>query len=286
MGIVKIGIAPRGGLGDVLMTTPAIKSIKSNNLSKELWVYCITEVHYELLKNNQYVDVLVRPEEQEKMKEEFLDSEIRFYNIGDLFPGLNEVKKKGSNILCDFFRTPYLGDNLEIYLTNEEERFGKTIMDKFRFPVTINPTSFCSKNEEWDISNWTKIISQFPQIDFIQIGKSDEQKISGAIDYRGVYNLRECIAILKNSKIYLGVDSFFGHVASAFDIKGIILFGDSSPFVYGHDNNINIYKALPCSPCFELLGGSSCPYNIACMKEISIEMVSNEIREILLNCSK
>ena len=83
-----------------------------------------------------------------------------------------------------------------------------------------------------------------------------------------------------------GVDSFFGHVASAFDITGIILFGDSSPFVYGHDNNINIYKSLPCSPCFELLGGSSCPYNIACMKEISIEMVSNEIREILLKYSK
>lgn len=286
MGIDKIGLATRGGLGDVLMTTPAIKSIKLNNFSKELWVYCINEVHYELLRNNQYIDVLVRPKEQEKMKKKFLDSEIRFYNIGDLFPGLNEVKKKGSNILCDFFRTPYLGDNLEIYLTKEEVSFGKTIMDKFPFPITINPTSFCSKNEEWDVSNWAKIISKFPQLDFIQIGKSDEQKIPGAIDYRGIYTLREYISILKSSKIYLGVDSFFGHVASAFDIKGIISFGDSSPFVYGHDNIINIYKSLPCSPCFELLGGSSCPYNIACMKEISIEMVSNEIREILLKCSK
>jgi ADP-heptose:LPS heptosyltransferase len=273
----KLAIATRGGLGDCLMMTPAIKSLKVTNPEKELWVFCITKEHYDILKGNIYIDNLLTGEKGvEIMKQNFSDGEIKYFNPPDILPSLNKINKRYSQIYCNFYKTPFLGDDLELYILEDEMlSFSKKYYSKSKLIITINPTSNCSKNEEWDIEKWGSLIKEFPKYEFIQIGLSNEEYIPGAIDFRGKFSLRETFIAVKNSILYLGVDSFFGHVSSALDVNSIILFGDSSPEIYSHDNSTVIYKNLECSPCYELLKGRNCPYNKKCMSSIQINEVAS-----------
>ena len=277
--IIKFGIATRGGLGDCLMMTPAIKSLKLSNPEKELWVFCITKEHYELLKGNVYIDNLLTGEKGvEIMKQNFSDGQIKYFNPPDILPSLNKINKRYSHLYCDFFKTPFLGDDLELYfIENEVLDFSKKYYSKSNNIITINPTSNCSKNEEWTIDKWVTLIREFPEYKFIQIGLSSEEYIPGAIDLRGKLSLREACIAVKNSILYVGVDSFFSHVSSALNVDSITLFGDSCPEIYSHDNCMTIYKNLECSPCYELLNGRSCPYNKKCMNSIQVNEVANVI---------
>ena len=259
----KLAIATRGGLGDCLMMTPAIKSLKLSNPGKELWVFCIVQAHYEILLNNKYIDYLLVGDNGIKiMQDNFPDGNIIYFNPPDLFPSLNNIKKRYSEIYCDMFKTPFLGDYLQLFIsTNEENSFFKKGLFKTDKIITVNPTSRCSKNQEWGWEKWGYLVRKFSNYKFIQIVLSDEKLINGAIDYRGKLTLRESCIAIKHSIMYIGVDSFFSHVAAAFNTNSITLFGDSSPNINSHDNSTYIFKSLSCSPCNELLNGRECPYN-------------------------
>lgn len=278
--INKIGVATRGGLGDCLMMTPAIKSLKLANPEKELWVFCITKEHFEVLKGNIYIDNLLTGEKGVKiMSRNFSDGQIKYFNPPDILPSINKIDKRYSQLYCDFFNTPFLGDDLEMYFHADEMlNFSKKYYSKSKNIITINPTSKCSKNQEWSIDKWVRLIREFPMYKFTQIGLPNEEYIDGAYDLRGKLSLRESCIAVKNSLLYIGVDSFFGHVSSALDVNSIILFGDSSPNIYSHDNSISIYKNLECSPCYELLNGRICPYNKKCMNSIQVSDVAKVIQ--------
>lgn len=275
----KLAVATRGGLGDCLMMTPAIKSLKLSNPGKELWVFCIVQAHYEILLDNIYIDSLLVGENGIKiMQDNFPDGAIIYCNPPDLFPSLNNIQKRYSEIYCDMFKTPFLGDNLQLFIsTNEENLFFEKGFIKGDQIITVNPTSRCSKNQEWDWKKWEYLVRKFSNYEFIQIGLKEEKLINGAIDYRGELTLRESCIAVKNSILYIGVDSFFSHVASAFNTNSITLFGDSSPNIYSHDNSHYIYKSFSCSPCNELLNGRECPYNKKCMHSIT----ENEVEKVM-----
>jgi hypothetical protein len=47
--------------------------------------------------------------------------------------------------------------------------------------------------------------------------------------------------------------------------------------VWGHHNNINVYKNAPCSPCLDLLSSRKCPYGNKRMNTITVEEVKTAI---------
>ena len=119
--INKLGIATRGGLGDCLMMTPAIKSLKLSNPEKELWVFCINKEHYDVLKGNVYIDNLLTGDKGvEIMKQNFSDGQIKYFNPPDILPSLNKINKRYSHLYCDFFKTPFQEDKLELYFSEAE----------------------------------------------------------------------------------------------------------------------------------------------------------------------
>jgi hypothetical protein len=85
------------------------------------------------------------------------------------------------------------------------------------------------------------------------------------------------MALLSKCHAFSGMDSFFSHCTNAFGLTGVVLFGDSSPVVWGHPNNINLYKELRCSPCIDILQGYECPYGLPCLNTIT----PNEVIEAL-----
>ena len=263
-----------GGLGDCLLLTPGIRIIKRKYPSKKIKVYCENELHYQLLFNNRNIDEFIDSKTYDENQDVFFEA-----NYSELLPSLF-FKKRASEIIGFMLLQECKDDKLDLLLTDDEKDFGKLELANYKTPVCINPSSTCSKNQEWDLNNWKELVSINNNIDFIQIGKKDEQFIRGCKDYRGI-SLRECIAILGASKAFIGVDSFWNHAAHALGIKSIILFGDSSPTIWGHENNVILYKNYKCSPCIDILFGRVCPYNNRCMNDITVDEVDVQFKKMI-----
>lgn len=263
-----------GGLGDCLLMTPAFKSIKKNNPKAHIKLKYNQPIHMDILKKNPYIDGILENQEYQENLCNIIQIDV--YNV---FPSLI-YPKKISQIICELLRTEFIDDRLELYLNEDEIHFGKSYVKRYSNVVCINPTSVCSKNQEWPIKHWEELIDKGLKMGFkfIQIGLNDETFIKGCIDLRGQFSLRENLAILNAANGYIGVDSFWAHAASALNIPAIVLFGDSTPEIWGHENNVNIYKKYECSPCFEILYGQDCPYNKKCMNDISVNDVLESFR--------
>jgi ADP-heptose:LPS heptosyltransferase len=269
-----IWIKSWGGLGDCLLMTPAIKSLKLSRKNRELHMFCISKLHREILDKNPYIDNFVEIDFYEENKEKFIEGAY-----GNIFPIIRE-NRVASEIICDMLRTPPIGDNLEIYLSEEEIEEGILIIKEFESPICISPSS-SSQNQEWEIEKWETLVKRNPKYTFIHIGTIQEPRINGTIDMRSRYFLRTYISMIKASLAYIGMDSFFNHVSSAVNTPGVILFGDSTPKIWGHYNNINIYKGLRCSPCIDTLTAARCPYGKKCMTDITVEEVELALQTAL-----
>lgn len=261
-----------GGLGDCLMLTPALRSIKTFFNDRKIVVYCSQTTHFEILKGNPFIYYYADDSFYEKNIDKFYAPDV--YNI---LPSLI-YPKKISKIICHLLNTIEVEDKLDLFLSQEEIEFGKEFKSNYCPFICINPTSKCSKNQEWPEHKWVQLVEKAKTKGFniVQVGLKEENLIKDCIDLREKFTLRESLSVLNSSIGFIGVDSFWSHAASALNVPAIVLFGDSTPEIWGHENNINIYKKYDCSPCFELLYGQTCPYNKKCMNDIEVnEVLSN-----------
>jgi ADP-heptose:LPS heptosyltransferase len=173
----------------------------------------------------------------------------------------------------------------QLFLREEENQWARAFLSEFSMPVGINPTSRSSKNQEWPIENWERLVSELNEINFIQLGSSDEPHLKGTIDLRGKTSIRESIALINNMNGYVGVDSFLGHVTGAVSTPSVILFGPSHPQVWGHPKNVNLYFKTHCSPCIDDIQDIPCPYSKECMVNITVEEVKDALLKQVFKAS-
>jgi ADP-heptose:LPS heptosyltransferase len=171
---------------------------------------------------------------------------------------------------------------IQVYLTEDEEKKGRLALAGYKNPIVIHNTSETSENKHWPLANWEQLVREMPEYTFVQLGLSGDMKVNGAIDLRGKTSFREALAILKSSMSFVGVDSSFAHATNAFDVPGVILFGATTPKVWGHGNNVNLYKSLRCAPCIDILVSSVCPYGKVCMTAISVSEVKDSLMKQLM----
>jgi len=152
-------------------------------------------------------------------------------------------------------------------------------MAPYKNTVLMHIHSRSSVNHHWPIEKWEALIEALPDCTFIQIGNKDEKYVKGSLDWRGKTQLRDAFCLIKHAHTFVGVDSSFAHATNAFGLPGVVLFGDSSPVHWGHENNINLYKKVSCSPCYYYIGSNPCPYGHECMNTIDV----HEVRAAVLH---
>ncbi|MBF0328071.1 MAG: lipopolysaccharide heptosyltransferase I [Nitrospirae bacterium] len=104
-----------------------------------------------------------------------------------------------------------------------------------------------------------------------EIVKTSEGK---AISLAGKTDLREMISIIRGARYVVSNDTGPMHIAAAFGIPVIAIFGPANPVrtgPYGR-NNVIVKADVPCSPCYK----RSCKKTI-CMDAVSVDMVYNAI---------
>lgn len=73
-----------------------------------------------------------------------------------------------------------------------------------------------------------------------QVGLKDEIQL--APDFRQNLPISEVEKLILDYDTWIGVDSFGQHLAWSLGKKGIAIFGQSDPNIFGHHENINVLK--------------------------------------------
>ncbi|MDA3814671.1 MAG: glycosyltransferase family 9 protein [Candidatus Cloacimonetes bacterium] len=168
----------------------------------------------------------------------------------------------------------------EIYLTKTEI---EAEAQKFPFPyIAICPVGkakFSANRKEWGIEKFQRVVDNFPNIKFIQIGSQNNPLMENVIDARGLA-IRESAAVLKNAGFFIGLEGGLMHLAKAVNIRSVIIYGGFiKPELSQYKENLNIVNIVDCSPCFSSEEKhTNCP-TMKCMKAISVKDVTRQIGE-------
>jgi ADP-heptose:LPS heptosyltransferase len=279
----SIHIVLTGGIGDVVLLTPTIREIKRRRPQVRLFVYAGRLEHYSVLLGNPHIHRLVLlPKAIEIIgaflyKNRCLPSRYvvpSYYHVG---PSLWRSKISASKHIANLFGIELEDVSPQLFLTDEEERFGRSITEGLKIPIAIQAKSACI-NKEWLTESWLRLVKRNLGYSFINLGLEAEEIAAATVRLPVGLSIRQRFAILKHCRAFVGIDSVMAHAAAAFRIPGVVLFGSSSFEVWGHSTNINLSQRLRCSPCIDLIGTNECPYGRPCMGEISVQNVESALR--------
>lgn len=293
---IKILIVFRYGrsIGDQLCISSLSNSIKKKNARFRI----ILIVSYpELFYNNEDIFLLFK----------FKKNKISYY----LFRLLNRIK--GSSIKEFRSKYPEEGDFtylrningqhiikamsfefLDIIKNSEIEIQNKFILSKseqmkiktkfvlpFKYAlVQSQGKSYYSTLKQWDLNKLQKVINDFPNIKWVQIGLENEFKFENVIDLRSKTSLRELGYLFSQASFLLTHEGFYSHFSSCFNLKTFVIHpGISMINNFKYPNTIHIQKIdnLDCYPCYLK---NNCPkQEQICMENISSEDVVNVIKK-------
>jgi len=84
---------------------------------------------------------------------------------------------------------------------------------------------------------WKELIGLIKE-PIVQIGvEGEEQPVS---DFRKNLSMPELRQLIKDCRVWIGVDSFFQHLAWSEGKPGIVLWSVSDPLIFGHPENRNL----------------------------------------------
>ncbi len=192
-------------------------------------------------------------------------------------------------------------DFLELWTKPEEEQSVAAILAEKGVPpssriAVIHPFSAVTQRS-WPLENFAELALRIKReagyVPVLVGGPADADLLrkamplftDGIIDLVGKCSLRETIALLKRSTLFVGNDSGIMHLAAASGTPLVALFGPQSPVKFGPWSTKArvIYKGLQCSPCRQKFFSECKPsprQRPECMETISVEEVYRESMKV------
>jgi ADP-heptose:LPS heptosyltransferase len=131
-----------------------------------------------------------------------------------------------------------------------------------------------------------KLVNKLVSRDFVVglVQHENYPDLQGDGVVRIMFPIRQVIALLKHSRGFIGIDSFLHHAAAAFDAKGVVIWGGTSPERLGYEKQKNLTKQVckmpfchrPDSYLFDMNpanGMWNCSYNQACLDHDADEII-------------
>jgi len=124
--------------------------------------------------------------------------------------------------------------------------------------VTIQVKCGWSALKDWDLTNWPELVRQLQArgLHVCQIGGPDDPKIEGVNRSLLGQSFETNLAAQAQAACHVGLDSIFNHTTAIVwrhrgaPVPSVIMFGNTSPSGSGYPHNRNLYKAMPCQPCY------------------------------------
>lgn len=185
---------------------------------------------------------------------------------------------------------------IELYLKEEEREWARKNLSKKgakeeRINIGINPGAYYGETKRWKTSGYgilANLLKKKFDANIIIFGSKDETPIAleikkfvgdSAITLAGETTLRELMAYISQLDLFITNDSGPMHIANAFGIPIVAIFGPTSPEATSpfHQPYIIVKKDVSCAPCKY----RSCPIGHICMTEISVEEVYSAVLNLL-----
>ncbi len=280
-----------GGIGDALMALPALERIKT--LYPGSAVYC--KYNYRRIFRHQPLfegfveraeDILKTPRTGYKQILNKLEGpESIIYP--DNWPPLAETTQHAINFICRGLGLEDVAEKINFKMNAADISWAAEAARQIdrKFFILHQPCPVtrcaCSKKKSWYNERWVEVVSRLKAGGYavIQLGVVFEQPIAGAIKYLGRTSIQQALALFRFAHGFIGVDSVFNHATSIADLPGVVLFGATTPRIWGYKHNINIYKGLKCQPCFDRTQSDCLKRD--CMQLISVDEVMQCVAEII-----
>lgn len=179
------------------------------------------------------------------------------------------------------------------------------------FIFTISPTVIADRDSKspqhnrslaesrtWPEQNYVDLVNQIIHSyrakvillgDAIPVGNLSEflknAENPDLISAMGQTTIGQAAALINLSDIFITNDSGLLHVAIALKKRCVGIFGSTSPkqVVGSVDSCIPVWKGLQCSPCWvhQPIHDFNCPYDLECLKSITVEDVMKAIKYLL-----
>jgi ADP-heptose:LPS heptosyltransferase len=95
------------------------------------------------------------------------------------------------------------------------------------------------KTNPKNYSYWPELIKLLDH-PVVQVGVKGEQQLVD--DFRPNLPLTELAELVHQADTWISVDSFFQHFCWDLKKYGIVIWGQSDPLIFGHEENINLLK--------------------------------------------
>lgn len=168
--------------------------------------------------------------------------------------------------------------------------------DSFKIAIAI---SAGNKIKEWGKEKIRSLIEKikkdFPSTEFYLLGVEADRSDAGFIAQElldthnlcGKFNLQEAAFIIKNTDLFIGMDSALTHIADSYDKHVINIFGptDFSELRAMNPNAVIVYhKTLDCRPCssvYRTVRGCLKTPEKECLEKISVQEVYEIVSRII-----
>ena len=305
---MKILIELPSWLGDSVMATPAIENLaiffKNSDIrilgplmSIELLKnhpkisksYVIEKNYlnlFQIIKEIGEVDIFIsfRGSFRTKFIKFFISSKSKYQFNKNFFINGHQVEKY-NNFLNNSLQINTTPSKLKIYVKSKFEKKNKTKL------LGLNPGASYGSAKRWYPKEFAKVAANLSkQYDIIIFGGPEEKDIAADIEKylneNGIYNYQnlaaktsifELINKIENLDLFITGDSGPMHIAAAFQIPTIAIFGptnDDETSQWMNQKSVIIKKDLECQPCMK----RTCPLkHHKCMKDLKAEDVLVEV---------
>lgn len=103
-------------------------------------------------------------------------------------------------------------------------------------PYSQNPPNPNPKNYLY----WNELVNLLHEHELIQIGINGEEQLCN--DFRKNLSFDQLKDLLLSSDLFISVDNFFHHFAHVYGKKGIVIWAQSDPSLFGYPEHINVLK--------------------------------------------
>jgi ADP-heptose:LPS heptosyltransferase/glycosyltransferase involved in cell wall biosynthesis len=263
-----IEVVRNGGLGDVLMCTPALRALK--RAKPDCLVRFYTYWH-EVVAGLPYIDEVhptsAAPSAAIHLSyEEFIPPYAHIASVFGHSLGIDVTDVRPDCVI----RPDLVGQFQEAWKT---------------FPrphITVNRrASRWTPNKDWPNEHWEELITRLTRtFTVIEIGDSDEVRDSvfsrNYVDLVGRTSFAQFVSAIAAADIHVGPISAPVHIAAAAHRPSVVICGGyEHPRCTLYSGNVALYTPVACAPCWLQ---DPCPYGRKCLDVISPAAVEEAIR--------
>lgn len=282
-----------GGIGDVLMITPALRQLKRQFPSMVL-VFALdlhstsNNVYYELVRNASFVDEIVDARFVDRSSYDAvvdLSAVCLRYEREDL-PSINRVDLFGKAIGVRGIvnrRSWYQVEPDEAMWAAAEAAQHREAGKK----IVVLHTASMEPKRCWPIEKYLEIVYRAAEegldVQFWILDFNNKYQRWGRHENCTNYSkttLRQMAALIAEADVFIGPDSGPMHLAGAVGTRSFVVFGSIPPEArinYYPSHEAIVLSGLSCLGCWY----KNCPFNVKCMRELDSDIVYRKLKELL-----